>query len=121
MNKQKLSFLIPSLLISLLVVSTFSCKKEGPCKATITVVDSLERSVAGAKVILRQDSVVNPNTGAQAYIHQEGTTSASGTVSFEFDKEAVLNIEASKGDMFGRDYIRLEQSGTVTRTVKIKK
>ncbi len=121
MNKLKLPVFIPSLCVAFFVVSMYSCKKEGPCKATVTVIDSLERSVAGAKVILRQDSVVNPNTGAQAYIHQEATTNSSGNASFEFEKEAVLNIEASKGDMYGRDYIRLEQSGTVTRTVKIKK
>jgi hypothetical protein len=114
-------YLFPLLIIFFIVTVTFSCKKAGPCKATVTVVDSLERAVAGALVVLRQDSVVNPNTGAQADVYQEATTNSSGDAFFEFDKEAVLNIEASKGDMYGRDYIRLEQSGTVTRTVKIKK
>ena len=120
MKKYLYTYFIPTLFVVLFTTTIISCKKQGPCNAVVTVVDTLGRSVAGAKVVLRQDSVVNPNTGAQADVYQEGTTNSSGEATFQFDKEAVLNIEASKGAMFGRDYIRLEQSGTVTRTVKIK-
>lgn len=101
-----------------LVIS--SCAKdEGPCDATITVIDANNRSVAGAKVVLRQDSVINPNTGVKADIHQEKITDGAGRASFTFDKEAVLNVEVTKDTLYGRDYIRLEPAANTEKTVRI--
>ena len=114
-------YIIPSLLFIVIAASVFSCKKkETGCDAVVTVVDSVGKPVANAKVILSQDSVVNPSTGVQASVNQEATTDAYGLAQFSFDKEAVLNIEASKGTLTGRDYIRLEPGATVEKTVKIK-
>lgn len=112
--------LVLTSLIVMTVLFTFSCKKEGPCEAIITITDSAGVAVRGATVILRQDAVVNPTTGVQANVYQEGVTDGYGKASFEFKLEAVLNIEASKGPKTGKDYIRLEQSKTVYRTVIIK-
>jgi hypothetical protein len=120
MKKELLRYSLPSLFILFIAVSIFSCSKSGPADAVVTVVDTLGKPVAAAKVVLRQDSVVNPNTGVKASVHQEGSTDSQGQVRFSFSLEAVLNIEASKGALFGRDYIRLEQSNTVEKTVKIK-
>lgn len=88
--------------------------------AIITVTDSAGVAVSGAKVILKQDEVVSPVTGIKSNVYQEGITDYYGTATFQFDLEAVLNIEASKGTKSGKDYIRLEKSKTVNRTVKIK-
>lgn len=118
MRKLIYSFIVSSFFILLVIAS---CKKDsGPADAVITVIDTLERPVINAKVVLRQDSVVNPNTGVKANIHQESFTDGAGQAYFSFDKEAVLNVECSKDSMFGRDYIRLEQASTVSKTVKIK-
>lgn len=110
------------LLIAALILTTgiFSCKKEGPCEAVITVTDSAGVAVKGATVVLRQDDVINPTTGAQANIHAEGTTDTYGKATFEFKLEAVLNVEITKGTKTAKDYIRLEQSKTVYRTVILK-
>lgn len=119
----KNSFLKTHLLLiaALLVFAGISsCKKEGPCQAIITVTDSAGVAVKGATVVLRQDEVINPTTGAQANVHAEGTTDTYGKATFEFKLEAVLNVEASKGTKTGKDYVRLEQSKTVYRTVIIK-
>lgn len=119
MRKLFYPFIVSSFFISLTVSS---CKKaSGPAEAVVTVIDTLNNPVINAKVVLRQDSVVNPNTGVKANVKQEGITDGSGKAYFTFDKEAVLNIEASKDSMFGRDYIRLEQASIVEKTVKIKK
>ncbi len=97
-----------------------SCKKTGPCEAVITVRDTLGRAIGNAKVVLRQDSVVNPSTGVRADIFEEAFTTGTGEAFFKFEWEAVLNIEASYDVMSAKDYIRLEQSATVRKTVVVQ-
>ncbi len=111
--------IVTTLLLVSLVAFTFSCKKTTPAEANITVVDSLNRPVGGASVVLRQDSVINPNTGIRADIFQEKITSSDGNAHFEFEWEAVLNVEITKDVLSAKDYIRLEQSKTVTKTIMI--
>lgn len=94
-----------------------SCKKTSPANAIITVVDPAGKNVAGAKVILRNDSVQSPTTGAQASVYQEATTDMSGRAEFSFKWEAVLFVTATKGALSKKDYVRLEQSKTVEKTV----
>lgn len=104
----------------MIVVFSFSCKKTKPAEANVTIVDTLNRPVGGATVVLRQDSVINNTTGVRADIYQEKTTSGDGNAHFEFKWEAVLNVEVTKGSLSAKDYIRLEQSKTVSKTVIIK-
>ena len=111
-------YLLPLLFIALIGWS--SCEKSGPADCVITVVDSTGKRVSGAIVVLHQDSVVNGTTGAQAVINEMKSTDASGQVWFSFKLEAVLNIDASKGTKTARDYIRLEQSKEVTKTVVLR-
>lgn len=94
-----------------------SCKKTSSANAIITVVDPAGKNVAGAKVVLRNDSVQSPTTGAQATIYQEATTDLSGKAEFSFKWEAVLFVTATKGALSKKDYVRLEQSKTVEKTV----
>lgn len=103
-------------MISLTALSS-SCKKTTPANAIITVVDPDGRNVAGARVILRNDSVQSPTTGAQSIIYQEATTDISGKAEFTFKWEAVLFVEVSKGNLSKKDYVRLEQSKTVEKTI----
>ena len=108
------------LFLILTLAFNWNCKKTGPAEAVITVKDSLGKPVAGAKVVLRQDSVVNPTTSIRANIYQEKTTASTGEAFFSFELEAVLNIEITK-DAFTRsdEYIRLEQNKTVRKTIAI--
>ena len=115
MNAMK--YLLPSLFVGMLLWS--ACEKSGPAEAVITVTDSLGKRISGAVVILRQDSVVNPTTGAQAVINEQKLSDGSGQAIFTFKMEAVLNVEVDKGTLSGRDYIRLEQDKQVTKTVII--
>ena len=118
-----LAFLLRPFVIGILSVTIilpfFGCKKSGPADAIITVVDSSGTRIPQATVILRQDSVVNPTTGVQASVFEQGITDGSGSVSFSFKLEAVLIVEASKGQKSGTDFIRLEQDKTVSKSVII--
>ena len=84
------------------------------------MVDTLNRPVGGATVVLRQDSVVNPKTGMRANVYQEQHTASDGNAHFTFDWEAVLNVEVTKDALYAKDYVRLEQNKTVTKTVVVK-
>jgi hypothetical protein len=98
----------------------FSCKKTGPAEAMITVLDTNHKSVSGATVILRQDTVVNATTGVKANIYQKKVTDHEGNAFFSFQWEAVLIVEVSHGTLTESDYIRLEQSKTIDKTVILK-
>jgi len=108
------NLLMPACL--LLSMFTFSCKKTGPADALIHVRDSLGKSVAGATVVLRQDTVTNSN-GVRADIYEEKKTDSGGNAHFSFKWEAVLNVEVKKGLDSITDYIRLEQSNEVYKEV----
>jgi hypothetical protein len=106
------------LLIAVTALSvTSSCKKTKPCNAVIMVTDTLGRPIQGAHVVIRQDSVVNPNTGVRADVFEENFSTGTGEAFFEFKWEAVLNVEVTYNAMSGKDYIRLVQSETVRKTV----
>lgn len=117
--KIKYLFMLASLAVVVLF-SQSSCKKTTPAIASITVTDTLSKAVAGAKVVLKNDSVTSPVTGVQADKYQEGITDTRGKVDFTFELEAVLFVEVSKGALFEKDYIRLEQSKTVEKTIILK-
>ncbi|MCE2845770.1 MAG: carboxypeptidase-like regulatory domain-containing protein [Sphingobacteriales bacterium] len=114
------SFIQVLTLVTVVLLSAASCKKTEPCEAIITVVDPQGAPVPGARVVLRQDSVVNPQTGVRADILEEEFTSSNGEAIFEFKWEAVLNVEVDVDTLSARDYIRLEQSETVRKTVTVR-
>lgn len=114
------AFLVVLLFSSLIISFNTSCKKEGPAQAVISVTDTLGRPISGASVVLRQDSVTNPVNGVQASVNVPQVTDAAGQAYFSFDLEAVLIVEAEKGNRSARDFVRLEQSKTVSKTLIIK-
>lgn len=97
-----------------------SCEETSPAKAIITVVDSLQFPVAGAIVELKQDSVVNQSTGVQANVSDIQISDPSGQTFHQFQWEAVLNVKVTKGNLSTIDFIRLEQSKTVRKTVVLQ-
>jgi hypothetical protein len=110
--------LLPLLFIALLAVS--ACDKSGPAEALVVAVDSLGKRVPGVLIVLRQDSVINQTNGVQASINQQQITDVVGQAFFTFRLEAVLLVEAQKGNLTGRDFIRLEQSKQVSKTIVIR-
>src|SRR5262245_39145003 len=81
-------------LVLLFMPAFFSCKKDEPTKAVITVLNANSTPVAGAHVRVFQDSVVNQVTGVQANINDEKVSDSQGRTEHEFKWEAFLNIEA---------------------------
>ncbi len=103
----------------LVLTGLSSCKKDGPTKALITVVDSLNRPVQAASVTLWQDTSTNSVNGVQSKVRITKKSDAAGRAEFEFKLEAFLNIEVIKNDDTARSFIRLKEHETVTKTVSL--
>lgn len=101
-----------------IVMCANSCKKDGPTKAVISVIDRYNAPVTDAKVTLWQDTAVNNINGVQSTLRVTKKSDAAGKAEFEFKLEAFLNIEVIKGDT-GRSFIRLKEHETVTQTVNL--
>ena len=115
-------------LVILFMPAFFSCKKDEPTKAVITVLDTNSFPLAGAFVRVFQDSVINQVTGVQADISDEKISDSNGRTEHEFKWEAFLNIEAvvirldtaslPVDSDTTRGYVRLEYQKTVEATVQ---
>lgn len=117
--KIKLLFIFFIAALAIMAVAT-SCKKTGPAEGLIIVKDATGSRVQGASVTLRQDSVINNQTGVQAHINETKVTDHNGEAFFEFKLEAVLNVEVTYDTLFAKDYIKLEQSELVTKEITLQ-
>lgn len=108
-----------AILAVFIVISTQSCKKSGPTRAIITVVDSSSAPVKGANVTLWQDTVINSTNGVQSDLRVSKISDAAGRAEFEFKLEAFLNVEVTKSGDTGRSFVRLKEHETVTQTVAL--
>jgi len=114
------------LIASVLVFS--SCKKENETIATVTVYDADGAVVSGALVQLLAIGSPDNETINELRFDESATTNASGKVSFNFTdfyKEgqagfAVLDIRASKGDLYGEGLIQIEEEETNEESVVIE-
>lgn len=105
-----------------------SCKKEKETIATITVKGANNQVVSGAQV--RLFAVGSPDVEQINEIRFDtlGTTNASGKVSFNFSDYykagqagfAVLDIQASKGTLYGTGIIKIEEETTSEETVIVE-
>lgn len=115
-------------LILLFLPAFFSCKKDEPTRAIVTVLDTNEVPVAGVWVSVFQDSVINQVTGVQANIRDTKLSDGSGKTEHTFKWEAFLNIEAARIILdslslpldtdTARGSVRLEYQKTVDATVQ---
>lgn len=120
MNKEKSGLYTALILVGLfLSMSFFACKKNGPTKAVVTVVDSISRPVQGTTVILWQDTAVNKTNGVASDLRVSKTSDAAGKAEFEFQQEAFLNIDVLYNADTARSFIRLKEHETVNKTVVI--
>lgn len=121
MNKEKHSGSFIGLIFAacFLAMSFIGCKKDGPTRAIITVVDSVGKPVPGASVALWQDTATNQTNNVQSKLRVTKTTDGSGKAQFDFQLEAFLNVTAIKGADTGKSYVRLKQYETVSQTVNL--
>ncbi|MEI6522048.1 MAG: hypothetical protein WCO37_01025 [Bacteroidota bacterium] len=112
---RKVLFLLTVLCFGVLVSSS-SCGKKSDPKVEITVVDSLNKAIQGAKV-----RITSKTYNASSIIDQNATTDIKGKAYFTFKLEAILEVIASgKNNKIGRDYIQLEIGKTTEKTITIK-
>ena len=119
-NKKRINRYAGLVILTLFIVIAFlSCKKDGPTKAVVTVLDRFQAPVEGATVTLWQDTAVNNVNGVQSTLRVTKTSDAAGRAEFEFKLEAFLNIEAIRAPDTGRSFIRLKEHETVSASVNL--
>lgn len=119
-----------SAIISLVVFS--ACRRQGPAKGIVTVVDKDNKPIYNATVNLHARDIPAPSKPGE--IEATETTDASGKAAFEFPNEAIFTIDAYivetvtdsilgtyKDTLRGTSSIRLEKDKTVEETVVIRK
>ncbi len=112
-------------ILSLLIFSSFSCRKKEDTLVEITVKDQYNQVVSGANVKLL--TVPPYEANKTPILEKEGTTDINGVIRFNFNDTyqlgqagvAVLNIEAKKGNLNGRGIIKVEQEEVSKKTVEI--
>ena len=91
-----------------------SCKKEDDSyKVKVYIIDEAGMAVDSARV-----RIFAPVPGT--LVDYTDSTNSSGLVKFEYDNEAVLQIESTKGNPFilkGCGFVKLKKGKEVTKTV----
>ena len=107
-----------------IVTSVSSCKKAKDTIGVIIVNDSNGLTVAGAYVVLHQDSLISPQGNyTNPNLKKEDYTDANGRAEFTYELEAILNVGVVKTDgnntYTGAGIIRLRKGKTETKTIEI--
>ena len=119
--KRLLGVSIPALLgILLFIPAFFSCKKDDPTKAIITVLDTNGVPVVGATVAVFDTTSVQQQYGTKAKIFDWKISDGSGKTEHTFKWEAFLFVSAIRADSSDTavGYVRLEYQKTVESTVQ---
>lgn len=104
------------LIITIVLLSFSSCKKEVPGKAIITVLDKNNLPVYGATVNLNSDN--NPKPG---YVKDKKTTDNNGKTYHEFPLEVILQVKVSRGVLKApKSHIHIIPGETSNLTVNFK-
>jgi len=115
------------MLVAFLTVGMFSCRKESPTVAVITVVDTSGAVFPGAMVRLYPTPSINPHPGI--IIDDTLITDVSGQATFDYTDMynlgqagfAVLDIEVRSGDtLYGTGIIKVEAEATSNETVVLQ-
>jgi len=128
-NMKKIYSFIFIAFIGVLVFQGSSCKGPQPCKATITVMDSIgTHTQAGIAVHLYANVVYNGKT-YQGDLVVNGTTDGSGQVSFTIKNPCILDIKATAPNCdstlshpkykycLGTGIVRFDEGQSNTKTV----
>ncbi|MFY8136475.1 MAG: hypothetical protein ACOVMR_00125 [Flavobacteriales bacterium] len=109
------------------VVTLSSCKKDEETIATVLVLDNTGKPVPGVSVRLFGE----PSEPCETCVIRFDTlavTNGTGKVTFDFSDFyksgqagfAVLNIEATKGSLFGEGIIKIEEEKTTEESITIE-
>ena len=113
--------------IGFLGIGMFSCRKEAPTVAVITVVDVDGNVFPDATVHLYPVPTINPHPAI--IIDDEIVSDVSGEATFDYTDKfnlgqagfAVLNIKVNSGDiLFGEGIIKVEAEKTSYETIVIQ-
>ena len=114
---KRIIFSVLTLLLFAFAASQSSCKKKKPTEAEITVLDSINRPLVGAKVYVNSKNNTPPGT-----IEDTQVTDNRGKTFHTFENEAILQVEVSKQigsvTVTGYGILRLEEGKKVELTVK---
>lgn len=113
-----------ALIISILIGTSFACRKKEDTIAIIHVRNTSNQSVSGAQVVLSVEST----NGQTVNYCDTTTTNSSGEAKFNFNDlyqlgqagVAILNIEAYKDGAEGHGIIKIEQEQTSEETVHLQ-
>lgn len=112
------------MLVGFLSIGMFSCRKESPTVAVITVLDTSGIAFPNAMVRLYPTPTINPHPGI--IIDDTLYTDNSGQATFDYTDMynlgqagfAVLDIEVRSGDtLYGTGIIKIEAEETSEETV----
>lgn len=113
-----------SMFLAFLALGTFSCRKEAPTVAVITVVDTSGTPFPGAMVRLYPTPSSNPHPGIiiddTLYADNSGVATFDYTDMYNLGQAgfAVLDIEVRSGDtLYGEGIIKVEAEKTSNETV----
>jgi hypothetical protein len=105
------------LYVLLLGGASVSCNKPSDCRATITVVDTTNKPIAGVFILLYS---ANP----PGQVTFTGHTDVSGNAPFDDKLPAIFNIKATDSNFThvrtGIGIIQLQVGQTVTTTVTVR-
>jgi len=118
--------------IGILIFQGSSCKGPQPCKATITVMDSIgAHTQAGVNIHLYANVVYN-GANYTGDLIVNGVTDATGEVSFTIKNPCILNIQATVPNCdsassshprykycIGTGIVRFDEGQTNTKTVNL--
>lgn len=118
MNVMKSIFVLA--FFSLVLAFSLSCERENPEYPFTITVKTYDDSIRVANVLVKVEAPVPGNT---AYF--EGYTDERGQVHFIYDRDAVLDVRATRGDInapsfSGCSTVRLEADTQVEQTVYIQ-
>lgn len=116
MMRNKLKILLMALVV-FIMTSTISCDKDNSCRAIVIAVDVNGTPIydVNIKLWVPDNSLEYPNQQTISWPQQ--TTDISGQANFIFKNEAVLEIEATKGILYGTGFIVLKQGLLVSQEV----
>ncbi|WP_306640703.1 hypothetical protein [Sanyastnella coralliicola] len=126
--KERQTIGLGAIMVMLFSVAILSCNKVEETIATVQVVNSFGSAVSGAEVRLYAVGTPSDDQIGEIRFDTTQTTNASGKVSFNFTdfyKQGqagfvVLDIEASKGTLYGQGIIKIEEEETNEESVTIE-
>ena len=103
--------------IMLAAILITSCEKDNTCRAIVTAIDINGVPVSGVNIKLWIPSSLLEYPNQETISWPQAITTSNGQAAFNFKNESVLEIEATKGGLYGTGFIVLKQGVLVQQQV----